>query len=75
MTSKSKGSSIRQKLIALSRSLRIPQQNLETSFLIERLVALVTLVSYTRNLLSHSGTLPSLGNAVPICIKIFIQYD
>jgi hypothetical protein len=56
VTSKSKGSSIRQKLIALSRSLRIPYQNLETSFLIERLVARLTAQAYlSKNLVFKGG--------------------
>lgn len=39
MTTKSKGSSVRQKLTDLSKKLRIPYQNIETAFMIERLVA------------------------------------
>ena len=55
MTSKSKGSSIRQKLISLSRSLGIPYQNLETSFLIERLVARLTAHAYLNQNLVFKG--------------------
>lgn len=39
MTTKSKGSSVRQKLVDLSRKLHVPYQSLETVFMIERLVA------------------------------------
>lgn len=39
MTTKAKGSSVRQKLSDLSRKLAIPYQNIETLFLIERLLA------------------------------------
>jgi predicted nucleotidyltransferase component of viral defense system len=55
VTSKSKGSSIRQKLISLSRSLGIPYQNLETSFLIERLVARLTAHAYLNQNLVFKG--------------------
>ena len=39
MTTKSKGSSVRQRLTDLSQKIRAPYQNLETAFMIERLVA------------------------------------
>lgn len=39
MTTKSKGESVRVKLIALANKLGVPHRNLETVFLIERLVA------------------------------------
>ncbi len=39
MTTKSKGSSVRQKLTDLSQKIRVPYQNLEMAFMIERLVA------------------------------------
>ena len=39
MTTKAKGRSIRQKLINLSLELGLPYQNLETAFMLERLVA------------------------------------
>ncbi len=39
MTSKAKGSSVRQRLADLSRKLGVPYQNLETAFMLERLVA------------------------------------
>lgn len=39
MTTKSKGSSVRQKLTDLNQKIRAPYQNLETAFMIERLVA------------------------------------
>jgi hypothetical protein len=38
MTTKAKGSSVRQKITDLSKKLRIPYQNIETAFMIERLV-------------------------------------
>jgi hypothetical protein len=50
MTTKAKGSSVRQKLSDLSRALHVPYQNIQTAFLIERLVArLVT----DKNLCEH----------------------
>ncbi len=42
MTTKAKGSSIRQKLINLSVEIGVPFQNLETAFILERLVARLT---------------------------------
>lgn len=42
MTTKAKGSSVRQKLINLSVDLGVPYQNLETAFILERLVARLT---------------------------------
>jgi predicted nucleotidyltransferase component of viral defense system len=39
MTTKAKGSSVRQKMTDLSKKLNIPYQNVETAFMIERLVA------------------------------------
>jgi len=39
VTSKAKGHSVRQKLVNLSHDLGIPYQNLETAFMLERLVA------------------------------------
>ena len=42
MTTKAKGTSVRQKLINLSVDLRVPYQNLETAFILERLVARLT---------------------------------
>lgn len=39
MTTKAKGSSVRQKLVNVSHDLGIPYQNLETAFMLERLVA------------------------------------
>lgn len=39
MTTKAKGSSVRQKLSDLSHKLEVPYQNIETAFLIERLLA------------------------------------
>ena len=42
MTTKAKGSSVRQKLINLSSELVVPYQNLETAFILERLVARLT---------------------------------
>lgn len=39
MTTKAKGSSVRQRLINLSSELGVPYQNLETAFILERLVA------------------------------------
>lgn len=39
MTTKAKGHSVRQKLVNLSHDLGIPYQNLETAFMLERLVA------------------------------------
>src|SRR4051794_17219137 len=56
MTTKSKGSSIRQKLIDLSRDLHVPYQNLETAFAIERLVArLVADRSLSKHLVFKGG--------------------
>lgn len=43
MTTKSKGTSVRQKIIDLASKLKVPFQNIQTAFLIERLV--VRLVS------------------------------
>ena len=42
MTTKAKGSSVRQKLINLSAELSVPYQNLETAFILERFVARLT---------------------------------
>ncbi|MBK6725415.1 MAG: nucleotidyl transferase AbiEii/AbiGii toxin family protein [Acidobacteria bacterium] len=42
MTTKAKGSSVRQKLINLSAKLSVPYQNLETAFILERFVARLT---------------------------------
>lgn len=42
MTTKAKGSSVRQKLINLSSELAVPYQNLETAFILERLVERLT---------------------------------
>ena len=42
MTTKAKSTSIRQKLINLSVYLSVPYQNLETAFILERLVARLT---------------------------------
>jgi len=42
MTTKAKGTSIRQKLINLSVEIGVPFQNLETAFILERLVARLT---------------------------------
>jgi len=42
LTTKAKGTSVRQKLINLSVDLRVPYQNLETAFILERLVARLT---------------------------------
>lgn len=42
MTTKAKGTSIRQKLIHLSVENGVPFQNLETAFILERLVARLT---------------------------------
>ena len=42
MTTKAKGTSIRQKLIHLSVEIGVPFQNLETAFILERLVARLT---------------------------------
>ena len=39
MTTKAKGTSVRQKLINLSVERGVPYQNLETAFILERLVA------------------------------------
>lgn len=39
MTTKAKGDSIRQKIIDLSKKLRVDHSSIETVFLIERLVA------------------------------------
>jgi predicted nucleotidyltransferase component of viral defense system len=39
MTTKSKGSSVRQKLVDLSQKLSVQYQNIQTAFMIERLVA------------------------------------
>jgi hypothetical protein len=39
MTTKAKGSSVRQKITDLHKKLGVPYQNLETVFMIERLVA------------------------------------
>jgi Nucleotidyl transferase AbiEii toxin, Type IV TA system len=50
MTTKVKGSSVRQKITDLSKKLSVPYQNLETTFMIERLVA--RLVS-DKNLSKH----------------------
>lgn len=50
MTTKVKGSSVRQKITDLSKKLGVPYQNLETTFMIERLVA--RLVS-DKNLSKH----------------------
>lgn len=50
MTTKAKGNSVRQKLIDLSKKIRIPYQNLETTFMIERLVARLVL---NNNLSKH----------------------
>ena len=50
MTTKAKGSSVRQKITDLSKKMGVPYQNLETTFMIERLVA--RLVS-DKNLSKH----------------------
>lgn len=42
MTTKAKGTSVRQKLINLSIEIGVPFQNLETAFILERLVARLT---------------------------------
>ncbi len=42
MTTKAKGTSIRQRLINLSLEIGVPFQNLETAFILERLVARLT---------------------------------
>ena len=42
MTTKARGTSIRQKLINLSFGIDVPFQNLETAFILERLVARLT---------------------------------
>ena len=56
MTTKVKGSSIRQKLIDLSKKLRVPYQNVETAFLLERLVArFVSDKSLDRHLVFKGG--------------------
>ena len=39
MTTKAKGTSVRQRLINLSVEIGVPFQNLETAFILERLVA------------------------------------
>ena len=39
MTTKAKGTSVRQKLINLRVEIGVPYQNLETAFILERLVA------------------------------------
>ena len=38
MTTKSKGNSVRQRLVTLAEKLVVPYRNIETAFLIERLV-------------------------------------
>jgi hypothetical protein len=56
MTTKSKGSSVRQKLTDLSKKLRIPYQNIETAFMIERLVArLVADKNLSKHLIFKGG--------------------
>ena len=42
MTTKAKGTSVRQRLINLSVEIGVPFQNLETAFILERLVARLT---------------------------------
>jgi len=56
MTTKSKGESIRQKLTTLSTKMRVKYANLETVFLIERLVArLIADKNLSRNLVFKGG--------------------
>ncbi len=56
MTTKSKGSSVRQKIIDLQKKTGVPYQNLETAFMIERLVArLVADTSLSKNLVFKGG--------------------
>lgn len=55
MTSKAKGSSIRQKLVNLSIGLGLPYQNVETSFILERLVARLTADEILREHLVFKG--------------------
>ncbi len=56
MTTKSKGDSIRQKIIDLSKKLRVNYTNIETAFLIERLVArLISNKSLAKNLVFKGG--------------------
>ncbi|MBP9708586.1 MAG: nucleotidyl transferase AbiEii/AbiGii toxin family protein [Oligoflexales bacterium] len=56
MTTKSKGSSVRQKLVDLSEKLGVQFQNLQTAFMIERLVArLVSDKSLSQRLVFKGG--------------------
>lgn len=56
MTTKSKGTSIRQKIIDLSSELGVKHSNIETAFLIERLVArLVASESLSKKLVFKGG--------------------
>lgn len=55
MTSKAKGSSIRQKLVNISIGLGLPYQNVETSYILERLVARLTADEILREHLVFKG--------------------
>jgi len=55
MTTKAKGSSVRQKLINLSVEKSVPFQNLETAFILERLVARLTADEELRKHLVFKG--------------------
>ena len=56
MTTKAKGSSVRQKITDLSNKINIPFQNIQTAFMIERLVArLVTDKNLAKHLVFKGG--------------------
>ncbi len=55
MTTKAKGTSIRQKLVNLSVDIGVPFQNLETAFILERLVARLTADAELRKHLVFKG--------------------
>ena len=55
MTTKSKGNSVRQKLIDLCKKIRVPYQNLETAFMIERFVVRLVTDKYLSQHLVFKG--------------------
>ena len=56
MTTKAKGNSVRQKITDLSKKLNVPFQNVQTAFMIERMVArLVADKNLSKNLVFKGG--------------------
>jgi predicted nucleotidyltransferase component of viral defense system len=60
MSSKSKGTSVTQKLIGVQQKIGVPFQNVVTAFLIERLVARLTADEHLRSALVFKGGFVSL---------------